>query len=78
MFPVEMKREVEDAVRQCLEEKVQVEKILDNGIKAVTIDAIMGRFISLMINKIDRGIITEFIFILLIFRKFLNLQFAKH
>jgi hypothetical protein len=61
-----------------LEEKVQFEKILDNGIKAVTIDSIMGRFIYLMINKIDKSIIIEFIFILLIFRKNLNLHFSKN
>ena len=35
----------------------EVEKILDNGIKAVTIDSIMARFISLLVHKIDKIII---------------------
>lgn len=38
-------------------EKVKVEKILDNGIKAVTIDEIMGKFISLLMNKIDKALL---------------------
>jgi hypothetical protein len=56
---------------------VQVEKILDNGIKAVTIDEIMGKFLSLLMNKIDKNILEEFIFILLIFRRYLNTYFCK-
>lgn len=58
-------------------EKVQVEKILDNGIKAVNIDEIMGKFLSLLMNKIDKNLLEEFIFILLIFRKYLNTYFTK-
>jgi hypothetical protein len=38
----------------------------------------MGKFISLMMNKIDKGIIIEFVFILLIFRKNLNMHFSKN
>jgi len=38
-------------------EKVKVEKILDNGIKAVTIDEIMGNFLALLMNKIDKAIL---------------------
>ena len=56
---------------------MQVEKILDNGIKAVTIDEIMGKFLSLLINKIDKALLEEFIFILLIFRRYLNKYNAK-
>lgn len=37
----------------------------------------MGRFISLLTNKIDKNLIIEFIFILLMFRKNLNDYFAK-
>lgn len=60
-----------------LSEKVQVEKILDNGIKAVTIDEIMGKFLSLLMNKIDKALLEEFTFILLIFRRYLNKYNAK-
>jgi hypothetical protein len=51
---------------------VQVEKILDNGIKAVTIDEIFGKFLSLLVNKIDKSLLEEFIFILLIFRRYIK------
>jgi hypothetical protein len=37
----------------------------------------MGRFISLLLNKIDKSIIIEFIFILLMFRLNLNTYFSK-
>jgi hypothetical protein len=50
---------------------------LDNGIKAVTIDEIMGKFLSLLVNKIDKALLEEFVFILLIFRKYLNKYNAK-
>lgn len=43
----------------------------------MTIDSIMGRFISLLLNKIDKAIIIEFIFILLMFRLNLNAYFSK-
>ena len=56
---------------------MKVEKVLDNGIKAVTIDEIMGKFLSLLVNKIDKALLEEFVFILLIFRKYLNLYFSR-
>lgn len=37
----------------------------------------MGRFVSLLLNKIDKSIIIEFIFILLMFRLNLNTYFSK-
>lgn len=49
-----------------------MEKVLDNGIKAVTIDEIMGKFLSLLMNKIDKALLEEFAFILLVFRNYLN------
>lgn len=58
-------------------DKVQVEKILDNGIKAVVMDKIFAKFLSLLVNKIDKALLEEFIFILLIFRKYLNSYFTK-
>ncbi len=48
-----------------------MERVLDNGIKAVTIDEILGKFLSLLVNKIDKTLLEEFIFILLILRKYL-------
>jgi hypothetical protein len=38
----------------------------------------MSRFISLLLNKIDKSIIIEFVFILLMFRRNLNEHFLKH
>lgn len=34
-----------------------MEKILDNGIKAVTIDEILGKFLALLVNKIDKSLL---------------------
>jgi hypothetical protein len=31
--------------------------VLDNGIKAVTIDEILGKFLSLLVNKIDKTLL---------------------
>ena len=54
------------------------EKINENGIKVVTIDQIMVKFICMLIKKIDEGLLRELVFILLIFRKSLNHQFSKN
>ena len=37
----------------------------------------MGKFLSLLVNKIDKALLEEFVFILLIFRKYLNKYNAK-
>lgn len=37
-FPEEFRRDIEERTQASVEEKVKVEKVLDNGIKAVTID----------------------------------------
>lgn len=37
----------------------------------------MGKFLSLLVNKIDKALLEEFIFILLVFRKYLNKYFAR-
>lgn len=74
-FPEELKKEIMERTRSACEEKVQVEKVHDNGIKAVNIDDIMAKFLSLLVHKIDKTLLEEFIFILLILRKYLNTQF---
>jgi hypothetical protein len=56
-FPEELKREVEERTLASAGEKVKVEKVLDNGIKAVTIDEIMGNFLALLMNKIDKALL---------------------
>lgn len=73
-FPEDLRREVEERTRATCNQKVQVERVLDNGIKAVTIDEILGKFLSLLVNKIDKTLLEEFIFILLILRKYQSLH----
>ena len=57
MFPEDLKKEIEERTIASVKEKVKVEKVLDNGIKAVTIDEIMGNFLSLLMNKIDKALL---------------------
>ena len=57
LFPEELKKEVEERTIASVGEKIKVEKVLDNGIKAVTIDEIMGNFLSLLMNKIDKALL---------------------
>lgn len=49
----------------------------ENGIKIVTIDMIMAKFAYLLVKKIDLGLLQELVFILLVFRKSLNLQYSR-
>ena len=57
MFPEELKKDIEEKTLASVKEKVKVEKVLDNGIKAVTIDEIMGNFLALLMNKIDKALL---------------------
>lgn len=50
----------------------------ENGIKIVTIDSIMGKFIYMLVKKIDEGLFRELVFVLLIFRKSLNEAYSKN
>lgn len=50
----------------------------ENGIKIVTIDSIMGKFIYMLVKKIDEGLFRELVFVLLIFRKSLNEVYSKN
>ena len=38
----------------------------------------MGKFIFMLIKKIDEGLFQELVFVLLIFRKSLNEVYSKH
>lgn len=71
-LPEEFRHDIEERTQGSVAEKVKVEKVLDNGIKAVTIDEVMGKFLSLLMNKIDKALLEEFVFILLVFRQYLN------